>query len=381
MIQEGRGPQPQCDAYTIQAKAAENMNPAEVYQLHDAETSITFSRDDHPPAVPRPGHAPLVLDAQVGGYDMDRVFMDGGSSMNIIFANTLQKMLIPQSVWKKSSTVLHGVVPGEAATSLGVVELEVVFGNRRDFAKHVLEFEVLDWQSQYHAILGRPAFAQFVAVPHYAYLELKMPGSTGVLKISGSFTKSDQCDRDFHKVSDTFGSEQELKEIAMAMDKSTFPLVSRSESKEYRRNFSIDSDTVTHQVHPTDPDKTVRVYAHLPEEQATTLIAFLRDEWKIFAWCPPDMPGIPRKFAEHTLRIKPNTKPVKQALRRFSEPKRRAIGEEVNRLLDAKFIRETKKATWIANPVLVPKKDTDVLRMCVDYGPVNKPCPKDPFPC
>src|ERR1041384_3989968 len=115
MIQEGRGPQPQCDAYTIQAKAAENMNPAEVYQLHDAETSITFSRDDHPPAVPRPGHAPLVLDAQIGGYDMDRVFMDGGSSMNIIFASTLQKMLIPQSVWKKSGTVLNGVVPGETA--------------------------------------------------------------------------------------------------------------------------------------------------------------------------------------------------------------------------------------------------------------------------
>src|SRR3954466_3020638 len=92
------------------------------------------------------------------------------------------------------------------------------------------------------------------------------------------------------------------------------------------------------------------------------------------------MPGIPREFAEHALHIKPNTKPVKQALRRFSEPKRRAIGEEVNRLLDAQFIREMKKTTWIANPVLVPKKDTDMLRMCVDYGPVNKYCPKDHFP-
>ena len=142
---------------------------------------------------------------------MDRVFMDGGNSMNIVFVSTLQKMLIPQSVWKKSSTVLHRVVPGEAATSLGVIELEVVFGNRRNFARHILEFEVLDWQSQYHAILGRPAFTQFMAVPHYAYLKLKMPGSTGVITINGSFTKSDQCDRDFHKVFDTFGAEQELK--------------------------------------------------------------------------------------------------------------------------------------------------------------------------
>src|ERR1041385_8360964 len=121
---------------------------------------------------------------------------------------------------------------------------------------------------------------------------------------------------------------------------------------------------ITHQVHPTDTEKTARVCAHLPEEQATALITFLREEWKFFAWCPADMPGIPREFAEHVLHIHPNTKPVKQAVRRFPEPKHRAIGEEINRLLDAQFIRETKKATWIANPVLVPKKDTDVLRMC-----------------
>ena len=92
------------------------------------------------------------------------------------------------------------------------------------------------------------------------------------------------------------------------------------------------------------------------------------------------MPGVPREFAEHSLQIFPNTRTVKQSLRRFSEPKRKAIGEEVNRLLDAKFIRETKKATWVSNPVLVPKKDTPVLRMCVDYTPVNKHCPKDHFP-
>src|SRR4051794_1298558 len=73
MIQEGRVPQAQHDAYTLQARAAESTNIVEVYQLHDTEISITFPQDDHPPAVPRPGHAPLGLDAQIGGYDMDRV--------------------------------------------------------------------------------------------------------------------------------------------------------------------------------------------------------------------------------------------------------------------------------------------------------------------
>src|SRR3954468_6827393 len=170
MIQEGGMSQAQRDAYTLQARVAEDLSTVEVYQINSTETIITFSQEDHPTKVPRPGHAPLVLDAQIRGYDMDRIFMDGGSSLNIIFASTLHQMLIPRSVWKKSSTVIHGLVPGEASTSLGIIDLEVVFGTRRNFARQTLEFEVLDWRSQYHAILGRPAFAQFMAVPHYAYL-------------------------------------------------------------------------------------------------------------------------------------------------------------------------------------------------------------------
>ena len=67
-------------------------------------------------------------------------------------------------------------------------------------------------------------------------------------------------------------------------------------------------------------------------------------------------------------------------MRRFSEPSRKAIGEEINRLLEAEFIREIKKATWVANPVLVPKKNTKVLRMCIDFTSLNKHCPKDHFP-
>src|SRR3954463_13378263 len=153
---------------------------------------------------------------------MDRVFMDGGNSLNIIFTGTLRKMLIPQSVWKKSGVTIYDVVPGEAAASLGTIELDVVFGNKGNFTRKVLEFEVLDWQSQYHEILGRPAFAQFMAVPHYAYLKLEMPGPAGVITVNGSFIKSDQCDRDFHEVFDTFGAQQQLEEISMVTDKSIF---------------------------------------------------------------------------------------------------------------------------------------------------------------
>src|SRR3954469_25612979 len=91
------------------------------------------------------------------------------------------------------------------------------------------------------------------------------------------------------------------------------------------------------------------------------------------------MKGVPRELVEHSLNIDPKCKPVKQPLRRFGDKKRRAIGKEIARLLKARFIREVLHTQWVANPVLVPKKGTTELRMCVDYIGLNKACPKDPF--
>src|SRR4051812_48262153 len=109
MIQEGRPSKVKQDAYTLQTRVAKGLNTTETYQLCGGETNITFSQSDYPPVVPRPGHAPLVLNAQIEGYDMDGVFKDEGTSLNIIFTNTLLKMLIPRSVWKKSGTTIYGV--------------------------------------------------------------------------------------------------------------------------------------------------------------------------------------------------------------------------------------------------------------------------------
>jgi hypothetical protein len=110
------------------------------------------------------------------------------------------------------------------------------------------------------------------------------------------------------------------------------------------------------------------------------LIEFLHGRWEIFAWCPLDMPGVPRELVEHALNVDPKAKPVKQPLQRFDEPKRKAIASELHRLDNAGFIREIKSATWVSNPVIVPKKNTDVQRVCVIYTSLNKHCPKDPFP-
>jgi hypothetical protein len=83
--------------------------------------------------------------------------------------------------------------------------------------------------------------------------------------------------------------------------------------------------------------------------------------------------------------VRPDAKPVKQPLRRNAGDRRKAIWDEVARLLASGFIKEVLHPNWVSNPVLVEKKKDEpaivkVWRMCVDYTNLNKACPKDPFP-
>jgi hypothetical protein len=100
-----------------------------------------------------------------------------------------------------TETSFHGIVLGKPTYPLGVIHLDVIFGTPTNFRKEKIEFEVVDWPSQYHAILGRPTFARFMAVPHYTYLKLRMPANRGPLTISGSFARSENCDKDFNTLS------------------------------------------------------------------------------------------------------------------------------------------------------------------------------------
>lgn len=109
-----------------------------------SDQSISFSKADHPKAIPRPGHAALVLEAQIGGYNMSKVFMDGGSGLNLLFASTMKAMDLTVDMLRESDTGFHGIIPTRPAYSLGKISLDVVFGTPSNFRKEKVEFEVVD---------------------------------------------------------------------------------------------------------------------------------------------------------------------------------------------------------------------------------------------
>jgi hypothetical protein len=69
------------------------------------------------------------------------------------------------------------------------------------------------------------------------------------------------------------------------------------------------------------------------------------------------MSRIPRKMIEHKLSVGPSFKPIKQKERRYTAQRHETIRQEINRLLEARFISPVDYPSWLANPVLIEKPD------------------------
>ena len=71
--------------------------------------------------------------------------------------------------------------------------MDVLFGSKDNHRIESLEFEVVDLESPYHALLGRPALAKFMATTHMAYLKMKMSGTNGIITVTGDYKRAMQC--------------------------------------------------------------------------------------------------------------------------------------------------------------------------------------------
>jgi hypothetical protein len=107
----------------------------------------------------------------------------------------MEKLGIPAIQLKPTKLTFHGIVLGHSCTPMGKIQLEVLFGEKDNHRREPIWFEVVDLNSPYHGLLGRPALAKFMVVPHYAYLNMKLLGPRGVITVSGCYKKSIECAR------------------------------------------------------------------------------------------------------------------------------------------------------------------------------------------
>ncbi|KAG7536468.1 Ribonuclease H-like superfamily [Arabidopsis suecica] len=302
-------------------KKAEMMKtwPVTPSQPSEEIEPISFTKDDLV-GVDLPHNDPLVVELIVSNSRVTRVMIDTGSSVDLIFKDTLTAMNIANQRIKPRSRPLAGF-DGDFIMSLGTIKLPTFVGGTIAWVK----FVVIDKPAIYNVILGTPWLHQMQAIAstYHHSAAVKTPGKS-------------------------------------------------YEESELSRTELVNIDA-------SDPLRCVNIGAEISSEIRAALVALLTGNSSTFAWSVEDMPGIDPSITSHELGVDPTFKPVKQKRRKLGPERAKAVNDEVEKLLSAGSIVEVRYPEWLANPVVVKKKNGK-WRVCIDFTDLNKACPKDCYP-
>ncbi|GLT99508.1 hypothetical protein SLE2022_169450 [Rubroshorea leprosula] len=348
-------------------------------------TPITFSPADYKraegePDIMMPHADPFVATVHIGNHNVNKVFVDTGSSLDILYWGCFQKMQLNPSSLQRHEGPIYGFdnqpVPVE-----GVITLPIYVGSEPRFRMASVTFLVVKMESAFNAILGRATLCELKAVISQPHLCMKFPTPQGVGVLKGNQKMARACYQDtFKKVelAATPASAEGRKPTQLAQQTmSISDIEHRPESVEQKAEPVEPVETVP--LNPDVPERTVKIGTKLTEEERAELLKFLRANQDVFAWTTDEMPGIPAELTVHKLSTDPTRRPVVQKRRLFGPEKQAAIDEEIQKLLQAGFIRRVEYSEWVSNPMLV-KKPNGKWRMCIDFTNLNDACPKDPHP-
>ncbi|KAK3004786.1 hypothetical protein RJ639_020125 [Escallonia herrerae] len=217
-------------------------------------TMITFFDKDSKD-IKTPHDDPLVITIKAGNFDLKRVLVDNGSSVEILFYDAFKKMNIPTNRLRKMDTPLYGF-SNQPVTVEGIIALPVVIGTPLMQANFMLNFVVVKVPSAYNGILGRPALNQLQAVVSPYHLKIKFPIEDGIGEL--------HVDRRTRK---------------------------HSLSKTSEKGKPVE-ELVSIKVYPGKENKTVQIGSNLKEDTKLELVNLLRTYADVFAWTVADMPEL-----------------------------------------------------------------------------------------
>ncbi|GJY56804.1 reverse transcriptase domain-containing protein [Tanacetum coccineum] len=328
-----------------EGRGSSRMTRQKVTQSFERVSEITF-----PSLTTSSGtEGPLVIEAEIGGHMIHRMYVDGGSSTEVLYEhcfNRLRPEIKNQMV--PATTSLTGF-SGETIWPLGQLRLLVTIGDADHFTKAWMNFMIVRSLSPYNGIIGRPGIREIQAVPSTAHGMLKFPVDGGIVTIRSTILIPAEC--------------------ATVI----------TSSKEIPKEAGVRHENFKVALHPNFPDQEVAIGGTLSAKGRTELCSLLKKNLDIFAWQPSDMTGVPRSIAEHRLNIREGYSPVRQKKRGQAPERAKAIQIEVQKLVEAGIMREVYYHEWLSNPVMVKKHDGS-WRMCVDFTDLNKACPQDCYP-
>ncbi|XP_024016831.1 uncharacterized protein LOC112090237 [Eutrema salsugineum] len=309
----------------------------------------------------KPHNDALVVELLLNDVEVSRILVDTGSSVNVIFKEALDQLELASDRIEPFIEPITGF-DGERCMTVGMVNIPIYVGG----VAKIIQFLILDKPAIYNAILGTPWLHAMKAVASTYHQCLKFPTPDGVYTLRGNQAVARSC----------YINECRLHSANQACVISslgpTEKLIVQNTKPKQESIVQVCIDELR-------PERQVGIGAELDPVIREPLIHFLNQHSSTFAWSAEDMPGIDPQIACHELNIDPTYKPIKQKRRKLGPEKVQAVNDEVERLLKVGSITEVKYPDWLANPVVVKKKNGK-WRICVDFTDLNKACPKDSFP-
>ena len=128
-----------------------------------------------------------------------------------------------------------------------------------------------------------------------------------------------------------------------------------------------------------DKDRSFQIGASMKDEDRVEMLLLLVQNMDVFSWSTDEAPRVDLEFIVHKLNVDLLFPFKKQKPRRLAKEHVEAVKQEVKRLKEAGAIKEAFFPEWLANSVVVKKKN-EKWRVCVDFTDLNRACPKDLFP-
>ncbi|GJZ29123.1 reverse transcriptase domain-containing protein [Tanacetum coccineum] len=310
-----------------------------------------------PPMQPNDvSNEPLIVEAEVEGYLIRRIFVDQDAAVQVMFEHCFGNLpTIIQARLTQTHTELVGF-SGEQLLPIGKIELEVTFGNEGLCRRTMMKFTVVQASSPYNVILGRTWMRELRAISSTTHAMMKFPTPRGIATLVSRIAAIFEC--------------RQLEEKQIVLQE-------QSDEGIVERNDGAVEEGVM--VNPAFPDQKVVIGAQLSPACRRQLINLLKDNQDVFAWQPSDIAGVPRRIIQHSLNVNMSITPVAQKRRILGAKKIKAVIREVEEWIKTGIVRPVRYPTWISNPVLVKKVD-GTWRMCIDFKNINLACPKDYYP-
>jgi len=303
---------------------------------------------------------PMVITVEIENYAVKKVLVNQGSSVDILYWATYQKLQLPDTAMVPYDEPIYGF-SGEQVSTRGYIDLHTMFRKGTQTKTIPIHFLIVDAPTSYNVLLGRPSLNTLGVVVSTPTLAMKFPSPSGdILTVHYNQRLARECYmaslRPQLPIQQTNHIERPPGSGIALSGEDLDPRVGR--------DFRLEP------VEETSP-------LELPNGHSINLILISNTD--LFAWSAADLPGVDPLVASHKPFIYKEARYISQKKLKLGEERRLAAKVEAEKLLNAGFIEKAQYTTLLSNVVLV-KKDNGKWRMCVNYTDLNKACPRDAYP-